>query len=236
MDDAQRSFNTREGPRFSNAAEISFCDFDRKYDGQSCYIIGRGPTDFDYEKLVDVREPIFFINDAVSLEKYARSDTYFFAHDAQMLPWMNGAVRSTIVVPIDGKVFRQTPGIELQHTGNIVFYHWREEKKEELLTMTRAQIAEAKQLYTHTGTIHSVLHFIWFCGFKRVTFIGCDCISLPERLQTVDGYDSRLANLSQSASSFNYMHIGKAQLLLLQLFGLESTYIGTPPSQFCLRP
>jgi hypothetical protein len=234
MDDAGRCFNMGQMPRFSRAVEVPFADFNCKYDGQSCYVIGRGPTDFDYEKLAEVREPIFFINDAVSLEKFARSDTYFFAHDAQMLPWMNGAIRSTIVVPIDGKVFRQTPGIELHHAGNIVFYHWREEKKEELLTMTREQIAEIKQLYTYTGTIHSVLHFVWFCGFKRVRFVGCDCISdrngLPERLQTVDGYDPRLANLSQSASSFNYLHIGRAQILLSQLFGLETEYVGTPQS------
>jgi hypothetical protein len=204
-------------PRFPDAIEIPFPDFNGKYTGQSCYVIGRGKTGFDYEKLAAVSEPILFINDAVCLEKYARSETFFFAHDAQMLVWLNGSSRSTAVVPIDGKVFRQTPGITLHHAGKIVFYHWREQNKEELLGMTRQQIAAVKQLYTHTGTIHSVLHFIWFCGFSRVNFVGCD---------GAGGYDPRLANLSRSSPNGNYGAIGRAQRLLTMLFGLEAVYLG----------
>ena len=96
-------------------------------------------------------------------------ETFFFAHDPQLLGWLNGQIKSTAVLPIDGKLFRDLPDLKFDHAGNVVFYHWREEKKEELLLMARDQIAELKQLYTHTGTIHSVLHFIWFCGFKKVT-------------------------------------------------------------------
>jgi hypothetical protein len=65
--------------------------------GRSCYVIGRGPTDFDYASLGDLAEPIFFINDAVCMEKHAKSETFFFAHDAQMLVWLNGRIKSTAV-------------------------------------------------------------------------------------------------------------------------------------------
>jgi hypothetical protein len=208
-------------PRFPRAIEIPFGTFNNKYQGQSCYVVGRGPTEFDYEKFAETSDPIFFINDAVSLEKYARSETYFFAHDPQLLPWLNGAIKSTAVLPIDGKVFREMPNITLQHAGNLVFYHWREENKEDLLSMTRDELAQIKQLYTHTGTIHSVLHFIWFCGFKQVKFIGCDGI------MAVD-YDPRLENLSRSQPIGNYRTIAKAQQLLTHLFGLEASYLGTP--------
>jgi hypothetical protein len=204
-------------PEFPDATHIDFASFHGKYAGRTCYLIGRGPTAFDYHSLTDVSDPIFFINDAVSLETHACSETFFFAHDAQLLVWLNGKSRSTAVLPIDGKIFRQTPGITLHHTGGLVFYHWREQSKEDLLTMTRDQIADLKQLYTHTGTIHSALHFIWFCGFKRVRFVGCDAGG---------GYDPRIANLSGSTARSEYTTIGQAQKILTQLFGLEAEYLG----------
>jgi hypothetical protein len=195
-------------------------------------IVGRGPTEFDYEKLADSPDPVFFINDAVCLEKHARSETFFFAHDPHATAWLNGAITSTAVLPIDGKIFRPTPGITLEHAGNIVFYHWQEQNKEDLLLMNRDQIAQARQLYTHTGTIHSALHFIWFCGFKKVTFIGCDGITdtrhLDPKLQMGNGYDPRLANRSGSSPSPTYPAILGAQRLLTTLFGLEAVYVGTP--------
>jgi hypothetical protein len=204
-------------PRFPEAKLLDFADFNSKFSGRSCYVIGRGPTQFSYDSLAKVTDPVFFINDAVCLETYARSETFFFAHDAQMLVWLNGKSRSTAVVPIDGKVFHQTPGITLHHPGSVVFYHWREEKKEQLLTLSRDQIAGIRQLYTHTGTIHSALHFIWYCGFSKVNFVGCDAGG---------GYDPRLANLSRSSARDNYENIGKVQRLLTELFGLEAEYWG----------
>jgi hypothetical protein len=199
-------------PTFPSAAEIPFSSFNQKYTGRSCYLLGRGPTKFNYEDLSTVTDPIFFINDAVSLEKYTNSETFFFAHDPQMLVWMNGRIKSTIVVPIDGKVFRQTPGITLHHTGKIVFYHWLEQNREQLISLTRDQLAEVKQLYNHTGTIHSVLHFLWFCGFAKVNFIGCDAVG---------GYDPRIATLSNSRPNPSYAEIGRVQKLLTTLFGFE---------------
>jgi hypothetical protein len=211
---------------------LDFSAFNNRYAGGSCTIVGRGPTEFDYTKLAELTEPVFFINDAVCLEKYVRSETYFFAHDSQLLVWLNGSSKSTAVLPIDGKVFRNTPGITLQHAGNIVFYHWREKNKEELLYLNRDQLAKIKQLYTHTGTIHSLLHFVWFCGFKQVKFIGCDCItdnrSLDPKFHTADGYDPRLQNLTRSSASTTYPAIGRAQQLLTMLFGFEAVYLGTP--------
>jgi hypothetical protein len=217
-------------PRFPYAEQVHFATLNNRYQGQGCYVIGRGPTDFDYAELGKVSEPVLFINDAVCLETYCRSETFFFAHDAQMLPWLNGKLKSTSVVPIDGKVFRQTPGISLGHTGKIIYYRWRDENAEQLLYLNRDQIAEVNQLYTHTGTIHSVLHFIWFCGFTRISFVGCDCINrgdLPAALRTTDGYDHRLKNLSKSSAG-DYTAIGRAQSLLTTLFGFEAIYRGTP--------
>jgi hypothetical protein len=212
--------------RFSKASEVPFAEFNGKYEGKSCTIVGRGPTTYDYALLGESTDPVFFINDAVCLEKYAIGDCFFFAHDPQLLGWLDGRLKSTAVLPIDGKLFLEPGDAHFDHAGNIVFYHWQEEKKEDLLRMTREQIAAAKQLYTHTGTIHSVLHFIWFCGFKKVSFIGCDGII------TGNGYDPRLENLSGSVASTTYPSIIFAQKLLTELFGFEAVYLGTPQCSF----
>lgn len=225
-------------PRFPHAAELSFSSFNNEYAGRSCYVVGRGPTLFNYEDLARVNEPIFFINDAVCLEKYARSETYFFAHDTKMLAWLDGAMRSTAVLPIDGNLFLDPPSV-LAHAGAIVFYRWVMGNRVELLQKSRDEIAASKQLYTQTGTIHSLIHFVWFCGFKRVTFIGCDGIDKHELprccVPSANGYDVRLQNRSRSSPWWHYTIIRKTQDRLIDELGLESIYCGTPSSIAC-RP
>ncbi len=227
-----RSQIARHGAsQFPYAVEISFPRFNNKYAGRSCYVVGRGPTLFNYEELARVSDPIFFLNDAVCLEKYATSETFFFAHDKKMLPWLNGAVRSTPVLPIDGNLFRDPPA-ELAHGGPIVFYRWVIGNRVELLKKSRDEIADSKQLYTQTGTIHSLIHFVWFCGFRQVNFIGCDGIDkhdLPRcNVPSANGYDVRLQNLSRSSPWWHYTMIRNTQDQLTALLGLESIYCGTP--------
>jgi hypothetical protein len=205
-------------PEFPKAIVEPFARYANKYAGRACSIVGRGPTGFDYADLSRSTDPVFFINDAVCMEMHAGGDRFYFAHDPQALAWLDGQIRSTAVLPIDGKIFRDSPGVTLNHTGRIVFYHWRETDREALLLMDRPKIARLQQLYTHTGTIHSLLHFVWFCGFKRVTFIGCGG-------STASGYDPRLVNRSRSTPSPTYSAIFEAQKLLTTLFGLEAEYL-----------
>ncbi len=200
---------------FPNAQRIDFAAFNNRYAGRSCYVIGRGKTAFDYARLGDTDDPVFFINDAVCMEKHVRGDSFFFAHDPQLLGWLDVQLKSTAVLPIDGKLFRTSPDIQLRHTGQVVFYHWREQQKEQLLTMTRDELSRIEQLYTHTGTIHSLLHFAWYCGFARVRFVGCAG-------DAGSGYDSRLENRSDSSVSSTYPMIRYVQGLLCQLFGFET--------------
>lgn len=154
-------FETTALPRFPLAEIIAFESFNNAFAGRACYVVGRGPTEFDYETLADVDQPIFFINDAVCLEKFARSETFFFAHDPQLLVWLDGKVKSTAVLPIDGKVFVDTPGIQLNHAGKVVFYHWRENQKEDLLHMDRDQLAQAA---SYTLTPELCIHYCISCG------------------------------------------------------------------------
>jgi hypothetical protein len=206
-----------DGARFPMALQIPFSDFNNKFENGTCYVVGRGPTAFDYRQLGDVSDPVFFINDAVCLEKYAQGETFFFAHDSQTRVWLDGAVKGTAVLPMDGLVLRDVAGA-LGHAGPVVFYRRGEREREELLRMSRDELATREELFVHTGTMHSLVHFLWFCGFGKAVFIGCD----GQR-----GYDSRLQNRSCSSPG-EYRTIRRAQELLTTLFGIEAVYLGTP--------
>ncbi len=204
------------------AVSVPLGDFNNRYAGRSCCIVGRGKTSFDYEKLKEFTDPIFFINDAVGLEKLGRAETFFFAHDSQTAVWLNETgLKSTAVLPTNGDFFRLPAGTTLNHRGPVVYYRLRQTQREALLLLNREQIAQRGQLYTHSGTIHTALHFAWLCGLKRLELIGCDCIG--------GGHDPRLENRSNSQPATQYHTIRKVQDLLLRLLGLQATYRGSLP-------
>lgn len=220
------------GPNFTRAVRVPFCSFHSKYEGATCYVVGRGPTRFEYADLADVSDPVFFINDAICLEQYVRSETFLFAHDAAMRVWLDGSIRATAVLPADGRFLSRVKSNVLEHAGPLVFYRRTYRPNGDLLRMSRDEIADREELFVHSGTIHAALHFIWFCGFRRVIFIGCDGInqqqSLAETCGSEDGYDMRLQNLSGTLPWWQYGKIRKAQDLLTNLFGFEAVYLGTP--------
>jgi hypothetical protein len=221
-----------DGAAFPNALHLPFSSFNNKHAGGTCYVVGRGPTTFDYQDLGEIPEPIFFINDAVCMERFARSETFFFAHDIEMRSWLDGSMQSTAILPVNGTILGDATGITLQHAGSIAFYHRQDEDREQLMRMTRDQLANAAALFGHSGTIHSLLHFAWFCGFRKIVYIGCDGINQPGSLATAcgspNGYDRRLQNRSQTAPGWHYAQIRRVQELLTALLGIESIHIGTP--------
>jgi len=229
------SFSECAGKHFPKAKHLSFASFYDKYPEDCCYVVGRGVTTFNYEELANVKKPIFFINDAVCLERHAQSETFFFAHDDKMLPWLDRNIRAPAILPADGKLFKNNNGIILNHAAPVVLYHWRKTEGEQLLKLSRDKLAIKEELYTHTGTIHSLLHFIWFCGFKKVNFVGCDGIDdrifLKEASGTKNGYDQRLENLSNTSPWWQYKTIRRVQDRLCSLFKFETSYLGTPANR-----
>jgi hypothetical protein len=219
------------GPHFPNALPLPFSSFNNKYSRGACYVVGRGRTTFDYARLADINDPIFFINDAVCMEKYARSETFFFAHDVHLRVWLDGSIKATAVLPTDGTILGDAPGVVLKHAGRIVYYRRGEKNRDALLRMSRDELAHSEELFVHTGTIHSLIHFIWYCGFRRATFVGCDGINPGHVFSNAPGqpiYDPRLENRSNGAAGWNYGTIRRAQDLMLTLFAIDAVYIGTP--------
>jgi hypothetical protein len=234
---AQNSATVVEAPRpyapMPRAIERDFAAYNNRFAGGCCYVVGRGPTRFDYRYLAEVREPMFFINDAVSLARLARSETFFFAHDLAMRVWLDGSVKSTAVLPINGTVLGSPPATCLGHTGPVVYYRRQDEDREALMRMNRDQLAEARRLFGHSGTIHSLLHFVWYCGFRKISYIGCEGVNEPssiaQPIACADGYDIRLPNKSKTRPGWNYDRIRRVQDLLTSLLGIETVHLGSPP-------
>ena len=238
-------FTTKSGPepesslwmkraaQFPKATNVPFATFNNRYTARTCCVVGRGVTDFSYPELGTFPDPIFFINDAVCMEKHARTETFFFAHDARMLVWLDGAIRATAVLPLDGKLFLEQPeiGTASHRQGRSLPLRGPDDRKP-VLRLNRQQVAADAELYRHSATIHSLLHFVWFCGFKCVVFIGCDGLNDAELLGSVNhaptGYDPRLDNRSRTAPWWQYGSIRSVQDRLCSLLGLETRYVGTP--------
>jgi hypothetical protein len=77
-----------------------------------------------------------------------------------------------------------------------------------------------------------LLHFVWYCGFRRIVYIGCDGIDQKDALASVcgseDGYDNRLLNKSNTLPGWHYVQIRRVQELLTALLGIETVHWGTP--------
>ncbi len=226
------TFSECAGKHFPKAKHLPFGSFNNKYAEGACYVIGRGVTEFNYTELSNVKEPVFFINDAICLEKHTQSETFFFAHDDKMFPWLNREIKAAAILPADGKLFKNNKDIILNHVAPVVLYHWRRTEGEKLLKLNRDELAIKEELYTHTGTMHSLLHFLWFCGFKTLNFVGCDGIAdktfLKQASGAKNGYDQRLENLSKTSPWWQYETIRRVQDRLCGLFNFDTIYLGTP--------
>jgi len=205
--------------------ERDFAEFNNRYAGQTCYVVGRGSTTYRYEDLRAVTEPVFFINDAVFLDRYVSAESFFMAHDRDPGRWLEMGIKSTPVLPEDGKIVsgRDDP-LFANFAGEVVFYKWQRMEGEKLIRLDRNEVAGKRELYRNTGTIHSLLHFVWYCGFKKIRFIGCDGSTCGST------YDPRLPNLSQTRSWGQYESIRRVQDRLCRHFRFEVEYLSSSPS------
>jgi SAM-dependent methyltransferase len=204
---------------------LEFASFNNRYSGRECVVVGKGPTDFDFENLSKYSCPVFFINDAVSYEKYVSGESFFFAHDPGQLVWLP-LIKSIAVMPVNGAGIKEK---DLSEASQLVKYKWGGFDKANL-DKSRDEIARSKQLYLNSGTMHALIHFIWFCGFKHIKFIGCDGLNNKKQLQSMsmnDGYDPRVRNLSKSKSWYCNVKIKRVQEWMCGRLKLTYEYIGT---------
>jgi hypothetical protein len=216
--------------------ELPFASLCNRFSGRTGWVVGRGPTQFQYEALAQAEGPFFFINDAVVLEKWIseRQSSFFFAHDGSMQCWLTGGQMRSIPVliadqPITGPRERRSKGLIsgaydplLANLRQAILYRKNGAlDRTTLLARSREEIQRSGQLHTASGTIHPLLHFAWYVGCAKLNFVGCD--GLPEI-----GYDSRLENRSNSRQQ-NALFIRIHQERMLRQLSVPHEYLGTLP-------
>lgn len=192
----------------------TLAEFRDRHKGQTAYVVGRGQTAYDYTDLAGVDGPVFFINDAVQLEKYLlKQDSYFFALDLQVAKaWMQQCLKSWLV--LEHNYLRH----EAYPTNKGIGWTRAMGKFEK----DKDKLAKEEHLMTCWGTITPLLHFAWFTGCKAVKFIGCDGVSRPKG----EEYDNRLSNESLTLGGGVYAQIKATQERVCMELGMPFVYLG----------
>lgn len=202
------------------ARVTTLSEYVHRHVGQTGTIVGKGQTRYDYNQLTDEPGPVFFINDAVQLERHLRPDqpSYLFFLDSNQAYWLRQRLRSTIVVP---ERFVQFPGRHLQN--NLCQYSRRFGHT----SKDRNTIAKQGSLYLAKGTICPTIDFAWVTGIAKLRMIGCDGINDRYKLGG-SAYDARLDNPSNGRPRWLYQGIRECQENILRHHGIEAEYIGNP--------
>ncbi|MBL8859302.1 MAG: hypothetical protein JNL28_12400 [Planctomycetes bacterium] len=213
---------------------IPFAEYRDRFAGQTAVVVGKGPTLYDFAALGETGAPTFFVNDAVALERHlAQSQpSFMFAHDRGQTAWFARGIRTIPVLPRDGKIVEGESDPLLAPLDKAIFYTWRTRDQSLVLAQTKAELAQSGELYTDCGTIHAALHFVWYCGFSAVRFVGCDGVTKDPRTAELGdertGYDKRIDNASNSAPWGQFIRIRREQDRLCKVFGLDVEYWGAP--------
>lgn len=208
--------------------ELPLAGLRNRHAGETAVVVGRGPTNFDYRKLSEFAGPVFFLNDAVQLDRHAVGAAYLVAVDNEMVRLLYRPLKAVPVLPRSLAGSLASVPVDL----SVVYYECDRTPRERLLLQSREQLAALGELYNGSVTIMTALHLVWYCGCVGVVFIGCDGLNEPNGLRRLgaatNGYDSRLANLSHTAPGWKYQQIREAQDQICRQLNLAVRYVGTP--------
>lgn len=213
-----------------------------KYVNCSAVVVGSGPTTFQYEDLSKFNCPIFFINDTVRYESYAKIKPFFHSHHRSL--YVQLVKRSTFLFPLvqyrGNNVIEYEKGMPLS---NYIPFDMQlditKNDYENNLSLSnfpdwvldKEKVCDKNCLFGHTGTITTLLHFIWFCNFNKITFIGCN----PKFISS--GHDKRIIDTfnpkNKKWAGWNLKPIIENQNKFIEHFKLNVDFIGDYNSTTC---
>jgi hypothetical protein len=209
------------------------------YKDREALVVASGPSKFPYEELGRFDCPIFFVNDAVRFEKFASSEErlFFTHHPTKFIELVE---RSVFFYPLRyirlDRTFPCNEGKE--HAWKNVEYVFHdllvgcdhgdqaairsiEMEAFPSWCLDRDAVAEKNCLFAHTGSITSLIHFLWYAGIKKARMIGC-C----PRYQSLHYHDRRISKLSgRTGSAFDLKAIIENQAKFLRFFGIETEHL-----------
>jgi hypothetical protein len=226
--------------------EIKIKEFKNKYAGRACFLVGSGPTKFDYKELSNTQDIIFFINDTINFEKYTNNESFFFTHHPDT--FFNQVHKSIFFCPthyirrhlstnerFDNKNDDYEYKVKSTTAKNVVFHKifsncsYPDSLKNISFEQTgfpnwafdKNQIIEKNALLAHNGSITTLIHFIWFAGFEQVKIIGCNPFFTPDHR-----YDKRISRINNiSDSGFILKSIINNQKIMLNKFSIKHEYV-----------
>lgn len=229
--------------RVSGGTLVDFSAYMNKYAGKTGLVVGRGETLMPNEDLAKHDGPIFFINDAVLLEKFCPNnpDTFLFGYDERIAKVMPG-IRSVSAVPNGSYLSSYLDHNKVVGLGKIMRWILPSQGQEYLLQLTRDQIRFERRLYmapkkregfrstVPSPTIVPLLHFAWYAGCQHVKLVRCD------------GYATAYATDLENKSESPIVNVGKyaqarfdAERVMTTL-GMTFEYIGSPPRPVFKEP
>jgi len=198
------------------------------------YILGSGPTDFDYEDVSKIDDPIFFINDTVQFEHLCPSPhKFFFSHHLGMKPYFQDVEPVTIFVHThffddtgpdyqDVMIAKHSPKgecITVDAQAHNELEPWFFEKYDWLLD--KDEVIKRNRIATGFGSITTLLYMLWFTGCKECLFIGCD----PKTARKGFAHDGRIGG----KMIYQPELITQNQKFLIKALNLNAEYLYTPP-------
>jgi hypothetical protein len=160
---------------------VNFSDLNNRHAGATILICGTGPS---LDTLTRFTGPRIFLNRAAFVLPASAGETYWMTLDDCWSkgikgPWAEhlAAVKSGAARTIG--VFRDplladhgfTP---VQKHENIIGFGDAGTGRDELLKMSRDQIAQVGQLYQFCGTGSTAVHLAWYMGAGRIVLAGLD--------------------------------------------------------------
>lgn len=188
-------------------------------------IVGSGPTSLDYEvDLPKITEPVIFINDAHQLSHLCQSEhQYFVTHHLSKFRQVN-----PITMFIERMFDEDDPdykGIlhsQVQPVGECIRIDGQYNNEvasewflDHFQLRDRDEVSRKNRLMACFGSTTTAIHFAWFSGCKKVTFVGCN----PD-LET-NSYDPRIRS---GEMMFSPKKVKENNRILPKMLGLNAVH------------
>lgn len=223
---------------------------------ETAYIIGKGPTHYDYSNIGKIDNPIFFINESALLsEEYPRnmkSRTFMFAQDRSTHKAMKDSSQYNCVIPDWPNNHKKYHKDFIDDDGNrvgdyaIIFDRKKRERSKcgEFIRRGLFKSSDCTQVATDkdrdslegtnylpnlVGTIRCAVYFAFYTGISHIVLVGCDGIHKKDwEGMGLWSYDERLRDMiSSKPYGSNNKHRDKAEFMMKR-FGISYKFMGSP--------
>lgn len=205
----------------------SFKNFRDAYTGSRAVVVGSGQTQYNYADLTKLGDPIFFINDSVLLPGFCKTDHFFFTHHPEMEKYFDLDVVYIWMKTIVNHFPYHTETMSCKsYVPVTVMWGGKDVTSFDSWVFDKDYMAYSGKLLGHAGSITTLLHFLWYCGFRSILGVGIQPMSYgawshdPRIFREARKYDVKASGFCPGLRQIN-----KNQLVYMRVFGFDVTYV-----------